>query len=538
MAKGYRPVLRDQGFLLPPDMREWLPADHPVWLLITVVADHLDTDAVHRHRKLGGAGRAGDHPDMLLTLLVWGWARGVRSSRRIERLCQEDVSFRVICAGDGPDHVTLSRFRAELAGVVEELFAEVLRLCARLGMGRLDTIALDGTKIAANAAKSANRDADGLRKLAERIVAEHAATDASEDEHFGAHRRGDEVPEDVADPDTGYERIRAALAELQAEDQAARSAEAQRQAELAADRRIDPDDEGPTPRGKVPEAIAVQAAEVELRRAIADQQAKIDSYPVRLAESLARGARGLRSPVPVEQHHRVRRARTRLDKARLRQQRRAEQQAERDASARKPVRNLTDPDSRLLPVRGGGWIQGYNCQALTSADGLILATSVNNNPADVITFEPMMRQAEAAAETITHARDEHASAEGIGLLLADAGYFSEDNLTTKGPDRLIALGKARDTERAARSGPAHGPPPADATPKEAMAHRLRTPEGLAAYRQRSHIAETPFGHAKHNWGFRQFSRRGITAVTGEWTFHSLAHNLSKILGTGQTLPTS
>ena len=136
MAKGYRPVDRDQPFLLPPDMREWLPGDHPVWLVITVVADHLDTSAFHARRRTGGAGTAGYDPDMLVTVLVWAYLHGITSSREIERLCGTDVAFRVICGGNWPDHVSFARFRADFPGAVAGLFAEVLKLCARLGMGR------------------------------------------------------------------------------------------------------------------------------------------------------------------------------------------------------------------------------------------------------------------------------------------------------------------------------------------------------------------------------------------------------------------
>ena len=125
MAKWYRRVDRDQGFLFPPDMREWLPASDPVWLVMEIVEQHLDTSAFHRLRRRGGAGRAGFDPDMLLALLVWGWLQGVSSSRRLERLCARDVSFRVICAGDAPDHVTIARFRAEFGDAVEALFGEV-----------------------------------------------------------------------------------------------------------------------------------------------------------------------------------------------------------------------------------------------------------------------------------------------------------------------------------------------------------------------------------------------------------------------------
>jgi transposase len=100
MAKRYRPVVRDQPFLFPPDMREWLPPDHPVWLVISVVDEHLDTSAFHAGRKTGGAGAAGYDPDMLVTVLVWAYAQQVTSSRRMERLCQTDVAFRVICGGE------------------------------------------------------------------------------------------------------------------------------------------------------------------------------------------------------------------------------------------------------------------------------------------------------------------------------------------------------------------------------------------------------------------------------------------------------
>src|SRR5690349_22155855 len=226
MAKGYRPVDRDQAFLFPPDMREWLPAGHPVHLVITAVEDHLDTSAFHAARKAGGAGTAGYDPDMLAAVLVWAYAHGITSSRRIEELCRTDVAFRVICAGNLPDHVTVARFRSAFPGAVGEFFAQVLVLCARLGMGRLGTVALDGMKIAASASKAANRTQEGLRKLAEEAVAAHAAADAAEDALFGAGRRGDEVPEEAWDPRSRAGRIAAALADLEAERKAAGQAEA------------------------------------------------------------------------------------------------------------------------------------------------------------------------------------------------------------------------------------------------------------------------------------------------------------------------
>jgi len=211
VAKGYRLVQRDQQFLMPESMRDWLPPSDPVWLVIEAVR-LLDTRAFHARRRTGGAGAAGYDPDMLLTLLIWAWAQGIRSSRVIERLCQRDVGFRIICGGDGPDHVTISRFRAEAADVVGELFTQVLVLCARLGIGQLGVVALDSVKIASNASLAANRTEDGLRKaaaeqveidaakareLAAAAAAEHAATDDAEDALYGPDRCGDEVPRGV-----------------------------------------------------------------------------------------------------------------------------------------------------------------------------------------------------------------------------------------------------------------------------------------------------------------------------------------------------
>src|SRR5947209_5289290 len=222
-------------------MREWLPVDHPVWLIISVVAG-LDTSGFHRHRRSGGVGRAGYDPDMLLTLLIWGWCQGVRSSRKIESRCLTDVPFRIICAGDVPDHVTISRFRAASADAVTDLFAQVLILCAGLGMGRLGVVALDGVKIASNASMSANRTQDGLVKAAEQengaqaakraaaaaaraAAAEHAAADAADQALFGDGDDGGQVPPDAAAGSSTREaRIARALTDLRVAEHTERAA--------------------------------------------------------------------------------------------------------------------------------------------------------------------------------------------------------------------------------------------------------------------------------------------------------------------------
>jgi transposase len=533
MAKGYRPVDRDQAFLLPPDMREWLPGDHPVHLVIAVVEDHLDTSAFHAGRKTGGAGAAGYDPDMLLAVLVWAYAHRVRSSRRMEELCATDVAFRLICAGNLPDHSTIARFRKDFGGAVAGFFTEVLVLCARLGMGRLGTVALDGTKVAASASKSANRGEERLRELAAEAVAAHAAEDAAEDELYGEGRRGDEVPPEAWSPRRRAGRIAEALAQLEAERKAA-AQEAEAKAEGFRGRQ-----RAGQRTGCSPAAGAVALAEENLARVRAARQAQLAGLEKRYAGGQPRRGRG----AGVEDYCRVRRARAKVEKAR---QRAAE--AERKAAAKAgpgPVRNITDPDSRLMPAPGGGGFgQCYNAQNVTSEDKLIIATELTGDPCDMAWFGPMMEQAAAAAALIEANRpppvpgpdgggEPDGSPGGIAQALADAGYCSEDNLTCDGPDRLIAVGKRRDLEKAAAAdgGPDWGGPAV-----QAMRERLKTEEGITAYRQRGHIAETPHGHIKHNMGFRQLSMRGKAKSAAEWTFACTVHNLFKALTTGHLTP--
>ena len=526
-------------------MREWLPSDHPVWLVIRAV-ERMDTRAFHARRRTGGPGTAGYDPDMLVTLLVWAYAQGVVSSRRMESLCGTDVAFRVICGGNLPDHVTIARFRGDFADAVTVLFGQVLILCARLGMGKLGTVALDGSKVRANASKSANRTEETLAKLAAGRVAAHAEADAEEDALFG-DARGDEVPAEAADPYTRDERIDAALASARAErarrerqreeqedEQAAKAAEY-----LAAART------GTPKAGQPPAGTAVALAQAKVAREMAAQQAKCEQW-----ERAAAGARpgGGGRPVPPEQYCRVRKAQAKLAAARVREAgaaRKATQDAAKDAVI---VRNITDPDSRLMATRNGKQ-QCCNPQQVVSEDLLVIAAELTDDPTDMAWFEPMMDQAQGAAALIlAHQPPAPAApapasgdapqepASGIGLALADAGYLSRHNLTCPGPDRLIATGKRRDLEQAARDTPGAsqdtGQDDDAGDAIGAMAARLATEDGISAYRQRGHIAETPHGDIKHNMRLDQLSLRGKRKAAAEWKFACTVRNLRAAISSG------
>lgn len=230
MARTYRPVDRDQEFLLPPNMMEWLSDEHLVWFVIEAVK-RLDTAAFHRLAKLGGVGRRGYDPDMLLTLFVYAMAYGVSSSRRIERLCHTDVAFRVICAQDAPDHTVLARFRQNHQDALAALLTESLVLAAELGMVCLGTVALDGTKIAGNASKDVNRGEAHLRKLVDGYIDTLEQTDQAEDVLFGVQARGDEMPVGARDRTGRKQRIEWALDQIntrRAQDKKASREQAER----------------------------------------------------------------------------------------------------------------------------------------------------------------------------------------------------------------------------------------------------------------------------------------------------------------------
>jgi len=233
MANGYKGVERDQCWLLPPSMRDWLPKGHLAWFIMDSVA-LMDLACLYRRYPVGGAGNSAFDPGMLLTVLVYSYCLGVTSSRKIEALCHVDVAYRVLTASLFPDHTVICRFRQRNNDLLKHLFVETLRLASEAGMLRAGTVSLDGTKMAANASLAANRTREGIEKelarfgeIADRLLSEADRVDAEEDARYGVGRRGDEMPEELADPAKRLatlkeckRRIDEREAELRAEQQA------------------------------------------------------------------------------------------------------------------------------------------------------------------------------------------------------------------------------------------------------------------------------------------------------------------------------
>ena len=237
MAQNFLACDREQSFLLPPDLRDWLPEVHLAWFVVDVVGV-IDLSGFYGSYREDGLGRAAYEPSMMVALILYCWSRGMRSSRRIERACMEDVACRVIAANQRPDHATIARFIERHQRALADLFGEVLVLCADAGLATVGVVAIDGTKVAANA----NRDRTlSYEQIAQAIVEEAIATDAAEDAEFG-DRRGDELPEELARRQGRLQKIRQAKAALEAEArQQARAEEAERQRQ------------GKPPSGKGPE---------------------------------------------------------------------------------------------------------------------------------------------------------------------------------------------------------------------------------------------------------------------------------------------
>jgi len=430
MPTSFLPHEPKQDFLLPPSLAEWLPENHLVYFVSEII-DRLDLQIFYARYEGDGRRNQPYDPAMLVKVLVYGYATGVFSSRKMARKLFEDIAFRLLGAGNFPSHRTICDFRFRHLPELKELFVQVAVLARELGMVKLGTIALDGTKIKANASKhkamSYGRMKEQEQKLKQEIEAllERARIiDAEEDARLGMEQADEQLPMELRRREQRLAKIEAAKARLEA-----RQADADRE------------------RGRHPD----------------DQQ---------------RGGAGrpFKHPFGVPD-----------DKAQD---------------------NFTDPQSRIMKM-GGSFEQCYNAQAAVDGHSqLILACGLTNNAADNDELLPMIEAVKSNLGELPK------------RVLADSGYRSEQAFAAveeKRVEALVALGREGKDQTAID--------PKDYPATARMAERLATPEGQAHYRRRKVIPEPVFGWIKHVIGFRQFSLRGLTKVTGEWSLVCLATNV-------------
>ena len=432
---------------MPPSVDEWLPERHLARFIVEVV-DGLDLRAMSGDYR--GSGSASYHPRLLLGILVYGYATGVFSSRKLERATYDSVAFRFLAANDHPDHDTIATFRRRFLGEIEGLFVQVLLLAREMGMLKLGTIGLDGTKIHANASRHRALSYEHAGKIEAQLKDEVADLMAKAEAADKA-----DIPDGMSIPD-----------ELERREERLR---------------------------KIAQARATIEARAKERHAreLAEHEAKIAA---RDAKSAAAGKKPggkppqppVAGPLPSDQV------------------------------------NLTDEDSRIMPVAGGGFEQCYNAQAAVAAGSLlVVAIDVVQAANDKQQVEPMLGKVEALPKGLGE----------VETLLADSGYFSAANVEAcdgAGIEPLIAMGRQPHhpplAERFAKAPLA----PDDPTPVEAMAHRLKTPEGRALYALRKQTPEPVFGIIKSALGFRQFSLRGLEKARGEWSLVTMAWNIKRM----------
>jgi len=451
MPQNFLPCDRDQELLLAPNMREWLPEGHLAWFVIEAVAE-LDLEPFYASYRADGHGGTAHDPQMMVALTLYGYAVGARSSRVIEGRCHEDVAFRVIAAGQMPDHATIARFRNRHEDALGGLFAGILGLCAKAGIASPAVVAVDGTKVAADASGHQNRSHE---EIAREILAEAGRIDAEEDELYG-DRRGDELPEELSTRRGRKEWIREALRRQREEREA---------------------ESGPLPRGRAERLELCRSRLVDEHRTVV---AAHRDYDRKRAER-PRGRPPVPAGPPQEPEGRV---------------------------------NTTDPDSR--PMRSPrGHLQGYNAQALVNEAQVVIAAEVLTEANDSRALAPMV---DLAAEELGRA----GSTERPGIVLADAGYWSTDQIdrVREGPTvPLVAVdADSRAGPRTDRSG----------GPYEFMRRALRTPTGTDLYRRRKWMVEPVFADIKVNRRAGRFRRRGLAAVRSEWRLLTATHNLLKL----------
>jgi transposase len=501
MAQNFLSCDRDQPMLLPPDLRDWLDDDHLAWFVIDAV-EELDLEPFYASYRSDGHGRAAHEPKMMVTLFAYAYAVGERSSRGIERRCREDVAFRVICANQVPDHATIARFRVRHEEALADLFGGVLGLCAKAGMVDVGVIALDGSKLAAAASDGAIRT---YEQIAEEILAEAGRIDAAEDEIHG-EARGDELPERLRNAEGRREFFRQAQLAERKEPEPSEQVEVEASEEL------------PLKLDAERIVARVQGREGWLRegKRQLEQRRSQDPDPVRRSRSerLALAAQRLEADLEVEgranKAYEAYRARGRMKDGRRFG---APPKAYEPPAQPEGKINTTDPDAKRMKF-GRNFMPAYNTQAVTTEGQIIVAAEVTTRGGDFEELNPMITAAERELETA-------GVEESPGVVLADAGYWSNehiDSLRERGIIPIVAADTTRNRPRKTRLG----------GPYDFMRRVMATETGSALYSKRQCMVEPVFAQIKTNRRIDRFKRRGRAAVRSEWRLIAATHNLLKL----------
>ena len=497
--KSFRPWNPEQMLLLPPSPVDWLPANHLVFFLLDLAAE-LDLEAIHAvYRQKDPRGEKAYEPRMMVVLLLYAYCVGLPSSRKIEKACWEDAAFRVLTGNQQPDHSRISDFRRRHLNALAGLFVQVLKVCQKAGLVSLGQVALDGTKIRANASKHKAMSHERMLKSERQLEAEMRALlrkaeliDAQEDGQYGKGRRGDELPEELQRRSSRLEWIRKAKAELEAEAAAAKARQRDAQVNVAEQEAAGPEASGDGKAGKRAsrrargarkraddaQTLAIKKAEAAgLDLSAVALAAEIDplAMPTRTLPSDAIG-----NPKPSAQ------------------------------------RNFTDPHSHILKGHNG-WLQGYNCQAAVDGDHqVIVAIGVSNQASDAVHLLPMLERIQAN------------TGQQPGALIADAGYCSTANLEACEERELEAYISTSRQQHGHRPRPSRGRAPRDLDARGRMDRKLRSVQGQAIYALRKTIVEPVFGQIKGARGLDRFRLRELEKVNGEWALIATTHNLLKL----------
>jgi transposase len=441
-----------------------LPPDLRDWLdedhlgwFVIEAVDELDLEPFYASYRADGHGASAHNPQMMVGLLAYAYCVGERSSRGIERRCREDVAFRVICASQVPDHATIARFRVRHQEALADLFGQVLGLCARAGLVEVGVLAIDGSKFRAAASDGAIQ---AYEELAAEVLAEAAEIDAAEDEIHG-DARGDELPEHLKSHGGRRAWLREAKRRLDAE-----------RAEQGE----------PVPR---------------------DREERLELCHRRLVEDWRAEHRGNRAYEAYRKRGVIKDGR-------------------RFGSPPKPYEpppkpegkiNTTDPDARRMKF-GRNFIPAYNAQAVTTEDQIIVAAEITTEGGDFEQLCPMVSSAERELERAS-------VKERLGVVLADAGYWSNDHidaLRERGMTPIVAPDTTRNRPRKTRLG----------GPYDFMRRVLATERGGALYSKRMPMVEPVFAQIKANRRIDRLKRRGRAAARSEWRLIAATHNLLKL----------